>query len=155
MSMRREERHRRRDLRRQLRDELHSSGEEIAQWALDQARDKLKKHKRALSPEERAVKEAHAAVARRLGFFAHLIPYVIVNLGILVTAGFRPAFTTAIFWGIGLACHGFFALLAPDLRKRWTEDELRRRMPTLHTVGEPDYLQSNFINGIKHLRCAW
>jgi len=34
-------------------------------------------------------------------------------------------------------------------------DELRRRMPTLHTVGEPDYLQSNFINGIKRLRCAW
>ena len=34
-------------------------------------------------------------------------------------------------------------------------DEIRRRMPTLHTVGEPDYLQSNFINGIKRLRCAW
>ena len=34
-------------------------------------------------------------------------------------------------------------------------DEIRRRLPTLHTVGEPDYLQSNFINGIKRLRCAW
>ena len=34
-------------------------------------------------------------------------------------------------------------------------DEIRRRIPTLHIVGEPDYLQSNFINGIKRMRCAW
>ena len=34
-------------------------------------------------------------------------------------------------------------------------DELRRRVPTIHAVGEPDYLQSNFINGIKRLPCAW
>jgi len=34
-------------------------------------------------------------------------------------------------------------------------DELRRRMPTLRTVGEPAYLQSSFINGIKRLECSW
>ena len=34
-------------------------------------------------------------------------------------------------------------------------DELRRRLPEMRIVGEPDYLQSNFINGIKHLECAW
>jgi cytochrome P450 len=34
-------------------------------------------------------------------------------------------------------------------------DEIRRRMPDLRITGEPDYLQSNFINGIKHLPCAW
>jgi hypothetical protein len=28
-------------------------------------------------------------------------------------------------------------------------------MPDIHTVGEPDRLQSNFINGIKHLRAEW
>ena len=33
--------------------------------------------------------------------------------------------------------------------------ELFRRMPDIHTVGEPDRLQSNFINGIKHLRAEW
>jgi signal transduction histidine kinase len=124
-----ESRRRRRDAQRQLADELRARGEEVAQLALEHARDKLKKGKRELSPEERAIKEAREAVARRLGFFGHLIPYVIVNFGILFTGGFRAAFTTAIFWGIGLACHGFFALVAPDLRKRWTETELRRRMP--------------------------
>ena len=34
-------------------------------------------------------------------------------------------------------------------------DEIRRRLPTLHVTGEPDYLLSNFINGIKRLPCAW
>ena len=34
-------------------------------------------------------------------------------------------------------------------------DEIRRRMPDLHVTGEPDYLQSNFINGIKRLPCRW
>jgi hypothetical protein len=34
-------------------------------------------------------------------------------------------------------------------------DEIRRRLPDLHITGEPDYLQSNFINGIERLPCAW
>jgi hypothetical protein len=33
--------------------------------------------------------------------------------------------------------------------------ELFRRVPDLRTVGEPVRLQSNFINGIKHLPAAW
>jgi cytochrome P450 len=34
-------------------------------------------------------------------------------------------------------------------------DEIRRRLPNMQITGEPDYLQSNFINGIKHLPCSW
>jgi methyl-branched lipid omega-hydroxylase len=34
-------------------------------------------------------------------------------------------------------------------------DEIRRRLPNLHVTGEPAYLQSAFINGIKRLPCAW
>ena len=34
-------------------------------------------------------------------------------------------------------------------------DEIRRRLPNLQITGEPDYLQSFFINGIKRLPCAW
>jgi methyl-branched lipid omega-hydroxylase len=33
--------------------------------------------------------------------------------------------------------------------------ELFKRMPDLRAVGEPDRLQSNFINGIKHLPATW
>jgi len=122
-------RRRRRQLQRELREELRARGEEVASMALEHAREKLKGKKPPLTPEERAIKEAREAVARRLGFVGHLIPYLIVNFGILITGGFRPALITAVFWGIGLACHGFFALVAPDLRKRWTDVELRRRMP--------------------------
>jgi cytochrome P450 len=34
-------------------------------------------------------------------------------------------------------------------------DELRRRVPDLRITGEPAYLESFFINGIKRLPCAW
>ena len=34
-------------------------------------------------------------------------------------------------------------------------DEIRRRLPNLRITGEPEYLQSFFINGIKRLPCAW
>ena len=34
-------------------------------------------------------------------------------------------------------------------------DEIRRRMPDLRITGEPAYLQSAFINGIKRMPCAW
>jgi cytochrome P450 len=33
--------------------------------------------------------------------------------------------------------------------------ELARRLPDIHTTGEPDRLVSMFINGIKHLPCAY
>ncbi len=36
-----------------------------------------------------------------------------------------------------------------------TFDEIRRRLPNMRIVGEPAYLESNFINGIKRLPCAW
>jgi cytochrome P450 len=34
-------------------------------------------------------------------------------------------------------------------------DEIRRRLPNMRITGEPAYLQSFFINGIKRMRCSW
>jgi cytochrome P450 len=34
-------------------------------------------------------------------------------------------------------------------------EELFRRMPDIAVSGEPDYLQSNFIHGIKRMPCTW
>jgi signal transduction histidine kinase len=122
---RRHRRHRRsadwEDLGQDVGDRLRA---ELAGWA-----DRKRGRPREPSPEEQALREARAAVARRMGFFAHAIPYAIVCTFLLFVAGFRPALITAMSWGVGLAIHGFFALVAPDLRRRWTEEEVRRRVP--------------------------
>jgi methyl-branched lipid omega-hydroxylase len=34
-------------------------------------------------------------------------------------------------------------------------EEIHRRLPDLRVTGEPSYLHSNFINGIKAMPCAW
>jgi len=34
-------------------------------------------------------------------------------------------------------------------------DEIRTRLPNMRITGEPAYLQSFFINGIKRLPCSW
>ncbi|MEM9519573.1 MAG: cytochrome P450 [Actinomycetota bacterium] len=33
--------------------------------------------------------------------------------------------------------------------------DLLRELPEIHSVGEPDRLRSSFINGLKHIECAW
>jgi cytochrome P450 len=66
----------------------------------------------------------------------------------------RPVQPAQIGFGAG---GPHFCLGANLARREMTVmfDELRRRLPSLRITGEPDYLQSNFINGIKRLECAW
>ncbi|MEO6652661.1 MAG: cytochrome P450 [Ilumatobacteraceae bacterium] len=66
----------------------------------------------------------------------------------------RPLQPTQIGFGAG---GPHFCLGANLARREITVafDEIRRRLPELHATAEPDYLQSNFINGIKRLPCAW
>jgi cytochrome P450 len=59
---------------------------------------------------------------------------------------------------IGFGAGGPHFCLGANLARREMTvmfDEIRRRLPTLRITGEPEYLQSNFINGIKRLECAW
>ncbi|NNE12897.1 MAG: cytochrome P450 [Ilumatobacter sp.] len=66
----------------------------------------------------------------------------------------RPVLPQQVGFGAG----GPHFCLGANLARREIAiafDEIRRRLPDLHVTGEPDYLQSNFINGIKRLPCAW
>ncbi len=59
---------------------------------------------------------------------------------------------------VGFGAGGPHFCLGANLARREITvafDEIRRRMPELRVTGEPDYLQSNFINGIKRLPCRW
>jgi len=82
----------------------------------------------ALTQEERAYREARQAAARKIGFLAHLVPYVAVCTFLLVVAGFRAALIVGLAWGIALACHWFFAIVAPSLRERMIRDEVEHRV---------------------------
>jgi methyl-branched lipid omega-hydroxylase len=55
---------------------------------------------------------------------------------------------------VGFGAGGPHFCLGANLARREISvmfDEIRRRLPTLRIVGQPAYLQSYFINGIKHL----
>ncbi|MEN8158644.1 MAG: ATP-binding protein [Myxococcota bacterium] len=84
--------------------------------------------RRALTPEERALREARLEANRRIGFLAHLVPYLAVVTFLLFVAGFRAAFIVALAWGVGLASHWFGALVAPRLRKQIIEREVHKRV---------------------------
>jgi cytochrome P450 len=59
---------------------------------------------------------------------------------------------------VGFGAGGPHFCLGANLARREIAiafDEIRQRLPSLRTVGEPDYLKSNFINGIKRIPCTW
>lgn len=135
-------------------DDVGEGGDRLREVAEDWTASKTKiKARRPASPEEQALRAARAAVARRMGFVAHAIPYAIVCTFLLFVAGFGAAFVTAMSWGIGLAIHGFFALIAPDLRRRWTEEEVRRRVP--HAVAHKRLeMEGRHARNLEHLSAS-
>ena len=59
---------------------------------------------------------------------------------------------------IGFGAGGPHFCLGANLARREITvmfDVIRQRLPSLRITGEPAYLQSAFINGIKRLQCAW
>jgi signal transduction histidine kinase len=66
--------------------------------------------------------EARRLANRKVGFYGHSVIFACTGLFFLVVTG---TFVTAIVmlsWGIGLAAHGFFAVAAPLLHRRWTRE---------------------------------
>jgi cytochrome P450 len=59
---------------------------------------------------------------------------------------------------VGFGAGGPHFCLGANLARREIKvmfEELLRRLPDIEATGEPDYLQSAFIHGIKRMPCAW
>ena len=84
--------------------------------------------RRKLTAEERAYRIARRRANAKLAFLTHLVSYLAVCTFLLFVAGFRPAFITALGWGIGLVIHYFGALVAPGLREHFIESEVQREV---------------------------
>ena len=84
---------------------------------------------RELTPHEQALKEADAAAQKRVSFFGHTIVWGMCVLFFVVTAGVFPAMIIALLWGIFLARSGYNAVIAPDLKRRYLEEEMQLRLP--------------------------
>ncbi|MBM3729903.1 MAG: cytochrome P450 [Actinobacteria bacterium] len=59
---------------------------------------------------------------------------------------------------VGFGAGGPHFCLGANLARREIAvmfDEIRRRLPDMEITGEPAYLQSNFINGIKRMPCSF
>jgi signal transduction histidine kinase len=92
-------------------------------------RRRLRRRRRApLTPEQRAYRAARRRANLKLSFISHFIAYASVIVLILLVAGFRPAFITALAWGIGIVFHYFGAIMAPGLRERLIEHEVSREV---------------------------
>jgi signal transduction histidine kinase len=82
----------------------------------------------ALNAEQLAYQEAREIAKRRVKFFGHAVIWGMSILFLIVTAGFGSAIVIGLGWGIFLATQGYYALIAPELQKKWVEDEIRWRL---------------------------
>jgi signal transduction histidine kinase len=108
----------RRDVRRQARKEERSH-----------RRKRNKQRKAPLTAEEQAYKRARKRANLKGSFFAHFVAYMSTMVLLLVaTRSIRVVLIVAAAWGIALALHYFGAVIVPDLRARWIDQELGRNV---------------------------
>lgn len=78
--------------------------------------------------EEQAYHEAREVANSKIRFLRHAVVYGICVLFFLTVAGWEPALIIGLLWGIFLASQGFSAYYAPDLRRKWIDEEVSRRL---------------------------
>jgi signal transduction histidine kinase len=88
----------------------------------------------------RSARHARPRHEGKLSFLGHTIIYGLSLMLIAITAGPFVALVVALGWGIGLASHGFFGVLAPALRARW--DQPPSAAPPERVVNPPAFDES-------------
>ncbi len=84
--------------------------------------------------EQEIRRKAEERVERRIGFFTHLVTYLIINLGFIVVWYFTsdkgkgfPWFVIILAgWGIGLLAHLFSVFVFDRFRERMVDKEMNK-----------------------------
>lgn len=100
-----------------------------------------------------ARRRAEWTAANRIAFLGHALIYACVILLLLVVAGLVVAVIVALSWGILLAAHGFFFVLAPVLRRRWVEREVKGLLHATVT-GERRELEGRHARSLEALSAS-
>lgn len=103
--------------------------------------------------ELRALKAARKKANRRIFFLGHLVLWLGVSAFLLVVAGFFPALVVALAWGVFLSAHGFFFVIAPELRRTWVDREVRQRVHSSVTT-ERRALEGKHSRSIEELAAS-
>lgn len=85
---------------------------------------------RPRDPRQLALRKARSRANHRIAFLGHAIVYAGIIALLLVAAGPLVMAIVGLSWGVGLAAHGFFGVVAPLLRDRWVDDEVSRQVET-------------------------
>src|SRR5688572_24342758 len=73
-------------------------------------------------------KRARSRATARVAFLGHAVIFGATNL-LLAWIWLPAAVIVALAWGVGLAAHGFFGVVAPVLRDHWIEQEIAAVVP--------------------------
>src|SRR5688572_13027498 len=92
--------------------------------------------------DDEAYEAARQRVEAKIGFFVHAAVYVVINVIFLIIVGWDFLWAT-VFWGLGLAFHGFATFFKDDPRLRhWKERAIQKELqrgedgpPTSGSVG--------------------
>jgi len=142
------------------RDEMTDRFDDEAQdrWdppARHSRRSRRRRSRRSgsLTAEQKAYRAARRRANAKLSFVTHFVAYLAVCTFLLFVAGFRPAFITALGWGIGLVIHYFAAVVAPGLRERFIATEVRREVRAGVTRERED-LENRHARSLEQLSAA-
>ena len=116
--------------RNESRGRRHDRQREAREARREARRERRDAGRPAASPEQVAYHQARRRANLKFSFAAHFVAYASVCFFLLMVAGFKAAFVVALAWGIGLVMHYFFAIVAPDLRRRLIDDEVSREVET-------------------------
>ena len=106
-----------------------------------------------LTPEQRAYREARRRANLKMSFAWHFVAYGSVCIFLLFVAGFRAAFIVSLAWGIGIVCHYFAALIAPDLRRRFIESEVNQQVER-NVSRERREIQEKHVSSLEELSAS-